>query len=52
MLKAIHAQEHREAAEAKATDVVAKLKAMTLNAAAELVENAIHETRTFYAYPS
>ena len=51
MLKAIHAQENREAADAKATDVVSKLKAMKLRAAAELVENAIHETLTFFAYP-
>ena len=40
MLKAVHAQESREAAESKATDVVKKLKAMKLRAAAELVENA------------
>jgi putative transposase len=51
MLKAIHAQESREAAEAKATDVVTKLRGMKLKAAAELVEHAIHETFTFYAYP-
>jgi len=51
MLKAIHAQESREAAEAKAVDVVEKLKAMKLRAAAELVEHAIHETLTFFAYP-
>lgn len=51
MLKAIHAQESREAAEAKAADVVAKLRAMKLKVAAELVENAIAETLTFYAYP-
>jgi transposase-like protein len=51
MLKAVHAQESREAAEIKASDVVAKLKSMKLKAAAELVENAIHETFTFYAYP-
>jgi len=51
MLKAIHAQENREAAEAKATDVVSKLKAMKLRAAAELVENALHETLTFFVYP-
>jgi len=51
MLKAIHAQESREAAEAKAVDVVDKLKAMKLRAAAELVEHAIHETLTFFAYP-
>lgn len=51
MLKAIHAQESREAAESKARDVVEKLKAMKLKAAAELVENSIHETLTYYAYP-
>ena len=51
MLKAVHAQESREAAEIKASDVVAKLKSMKLKAAAELVGNAIHETFTFYAYP-
>ncbi|MEZ5489626.1 MAG: IS256 family transposase [Gammaproteobacteria bacterium] len=51
MLKAIHAQESREAAENKARDVVEKLKAMKLKVAAELVENSIHETLTYYAYP-
>ena len=52
MLKAIHAQENRQAAEAKAADVVAKLTAMKLKAAAELVEESIAETLTYYAYPS
>jgi len=52
MLKAIHAQETRESAEAKVLDVVAKLRAMKLKAAAELVAEKIHETLTFYAYPS
>jgi len=52
MLKAIHAQESREAAEIKSKDVVQKLKAMKLKAAAELVENSIHETLAYYAYPS
>jgi transposase-like protein len=51
MLKAIHAQESREAAQAKAGDVVAKLRAMKLSAAAELVEQSIEETLTFFAYP-
>ena len=51
MLKAIHAQESREAAESKARDVVEKLKAMKLRAAAELVEKSIHETLAYYAYP-
>ena len=51
MLKAIHAQESREAAENKSEDVINKLKAMKLKAAAELVEKSIHETLTYYAYP-
>ena len=51
MLKAIHAQENREAAQSKAADVVAKLKAMKLKKAAELVENSIDDTLSFYAYP-
>jgi transposase-like protein len=51
MLKAIHAQESREAAESKATDVVIKLRAIKLGTAADLVESAIHETLTYFAYP-
>lgn len=51
MLKAIHAQENRKAAESKAADVVSNLKSMKLRAAAELVEVGIQETLTFYAYP-
>lgn len=51
MLKAIHAQENREAAESKSRDVIEKLRAMKLRAAAELVENSIHETLAYYAYP-
>ena len=51
MLKAMHAQENREAAEVKCKDVVKKLKAMKLRAAAELVEQSAHETFAYYAYP-
>ena len=51
MLKAIHAQENREAAESKAMDVVNKLKLIKLKAAAELVEKSIHETFAYFAYP-
>ena len=51
MLKAIHAQESREAATHKAEDVVRQLKAMKLKAAAELVDEKIQETLTYYAYP-
>lgn len=52
MLKAIHAQENREAAESKAQDVIEKLRAMKLKAAADLVEKSIHETFAYFAYPS
>jgi len=52
MLKAIHARKDREAAVAKAKDVVAKLRAMKLKTAADLVEQKVAETLTYYAYPS
>ena len=52
MLKAIHAQVSRSAAQAKAEDVIGKLKAMKLAAAAELVTNGISETLTYYSFPS
>lgn len=51
MLKAIHAQEDRAAAEAKAGDVVAKLRAARLRKAAELVEQSVAETLSYYAFP-
>ena len=51
MLKAIHAQENREAAESKSKDVIKKLLAMKLKAAAELVEGSVHETLAYYGYP-
>ena len=52
ILKAIHAQESRSAAQAKAEDVIGKLKAMKLAAAAELITNGIGETLTYYSLPS
>jgi putative transposase len=52
MLKAIHAQESRKAAQAKGSEVVAQLKAMKLKSAAELVEQKVSETMTYYTYPS
>ena len=52
MLKAIHAQESRAAALDKAQDVIGKLKAMKLGAAAKVVEESIEETLTYYAFPS
>lgn len=52
MLKAVHAQEDREAARAKATLVVAKLREMRLGQAAALVEAGIEETFSYHAFPS
>jgi len=52
MLKAIHAQEDRSAAAAKAKEVAARLKAMKLKSAADLVEQKALETLTYYQYPS
>jgi putative transposase len=51
MLKAIHAQESLEAAQHKVVEVVAKLHAMRLGKAAELVETGAPETLTYYAFP-
>ena len=52
MLKAIHAQESRTAAQDKARDVIAKLKALKRTAAAKLVEHSIDETLAYDAFPS
>jgi putative transposase len=52
MLKAIHAQEDRKAAQTKAAEIVRRLKEMKLRAAAELVEQKVSETLTYYKYPS
>lgn len=51
MLKAIHAQEDREAAEKKAIDVVEKLRALKLHRAAKVVEEGVSETLRYMAYP-
>ena len=51
MLKAIHAQEDCAAAQAKAADVVAKLRAQRLRKAAELVDEHVGETLTYYGFP-
>jgi transposase-like protein len=52
MLKAIHAQEDRRAAETKAKEVVARLQAMKMKTAAELVQQKVKETLTYYGFPS
>jgi transposase-like protein len=51
MLKAIHAQEDRVAAEKKAADVVAKLREMKLAKAAKIVEEGVTETLSYMAFP-
>jgi putative transposase len=51
MLKAIHAQEDRTAAREKAREVVGKLRAKRLEAAARIVEEGIDETLTFMSFP-
>ena len=52
MLKAIHAQESKEAAQKKAKDVVEQLRAMKLKEAAKKVEDGIEETLTYMDFPS
>jgi transposase-like protein len=51
MLKAIHAQEDRQASLEKAALVAKKLKAMKLSAAAKTVEEGVAETLTYTAFP-
>ena len=51
MLKAIHAQESREAAARKAQEVVQSLREMKLQKASDWVEAVIEETLTYYSYP-
>lgn len=51
MLKAIHAQENREAAREKAKAVVKKLREKKLEKVAEFVENSVEETLSYMAFP-
>jgi len=51
MLKAIHAQEDRQAALEKIDAVAAKLLAMKLSKASEKVKVGAHETLSYYTYP-
>jgi transposase-like protein len=50
MLKAIHAQESRDAADRKARDRRRPATAR-MNTAADLVERSVSETLTYYAFP-
>ena len=52
MLKAIHAQESKEAARQKADQVAEKLREMKLHAASKKVRDSIEETLTFMDFPS
>jgi transposase-like protein len=52
MLKAIHAQEDRQAARRKAEDVVEKLEAMRLPKAAKVVQEGVEETLSYMAFPT
>jgi putative transposase len=51
LLKAIHAQEDREAARAKADQVVAKLEGMRLGQAAAVVRTGVLETLAYMSFP-
>ncbi len=51
MLKAIHAQENKEAAKEKAAAVASKLREMKLKEAAKKVEDSITETLTYMDFP-
>ena len=52
MLKAIHAQESKEAAREKARQVAAKLQEMKLGAAAKKLQDGIEETLTYMDFPT
>ena len=52
MLKAIYAQEDREAARRKAKDVAEKLEAMKLGNAAQIVREGVEETLCYMAFPT
>lgn len=51
LLKAIHGQEDRAAAERKAVEVAAKLRTLKLPKAAEFVEQSTGETLAYMAFP-
>lgn len=52
MLKAIHAQEDKPAAQKKGQEVVAKLRKFKLAKAAQIVESGLEETLSYYQFPS
>jgi len=50
-LKAIHAQESRDTAEQKAVTIIADLRAGKMSKAADILEQAVQETLTYYTFP-
>ena len=52
ILKAIHAQESKEAAQEKAASIAAKLREMKLLSAAKKVEESVGETLTYMDFPT
>ena len=52
MLKAIHAQESKEAAQEKAASIATKLREMKLQSAAKKVEESVGETLTYMDFPT
>ena len=52
MLKAIHAQESKEASQEKAASIAAKLREMKLLSAAKKVEESVGETLTYMDFPT
>jgi len=52
MLKAIHAQEDRQAALEKAQAVTGKLEGMKLSKAAAVVREGAEETLSYYEFPA
>ena len=52
MLKAIHAQEDKEAARQKANLVAEKLRTMRLDAVAKFVEESVEDTLSYMDFPS
>ena len=51
MLKAVHAQEDKEAARRKSAEVISKLRAQRLDKAARIVESGCDETLSYYDFP-
>jgi putative transposase len=49
--KAIHAQESRDTAERKANAIIADLRDGKMSKAADIVEQMVQQTLTYYAFP-